>query len=64
MPKQKTHKGLKKRFKLSAKGKLLHRSAGTSHLLSHKNSKRKRKLRKASVVHAVEQKRLRDLIGK
>ena len=64
MPKMKTHKGLKKRFKLSAKGKLLHRSAGTSHLLSHKSSKRKRKLRKASVVHAVEQKRLRDLMGK
>ena len=32
MPKQKTHKGTKKRFRLSATGKAMHRSAGTSHL--------------------------------
>ena len=32
MPKQKTHKGTKKRFRLTATGKVKHRSAGTSHL--------------------------------
>ena len=32
MPKQKTHKGTKKRFRVSANGKIKHRSAGTSHL--------------------------------
>ena len=32
MPKQKTHKGVKKRFRLTAKGKVKHRQAGTSHL--------------------------------
>ena len=32
MPKQKTHKGTKKRFRLTASGKAKHRSAGTSHL--------------------------------
>ena len=42
MPKQKTHKGTKKRFRLSAKGKAKHRSAGTSHLAGAVSNKRKR----------------------
>jgi large subunit ribosomal protein L35 len=45
MPKQKTHKGTKKRFRLTAKGKIKHRPAGTSHLASRKTQKRIRKLR-------------------
>lgn len=45
MPKQKTHKGTKKRFRLSAKGKAKHRSAGTSHLAGRMSQKRKRNLR-------------------
>jgi large subunit ribosomal protein L35 len=45
MPKQKTHKGVKKRFRLTAKGKVKHRQAGTSHLAARKTHKRKRKLR-------------------
>lgn len=45
MPKQKTHKGTKKRFRLSAKGKVMHRSAGTSHLAARMSQKRKRQLR-------------------
>jgi large subunit ribosomal protein L35 len=45
MPKQKTHKGTKKRFRLSASGKVKHRAAGTSHLARSKDQKRIRKLR-------------------
>mgnify|MGYP001302911631 FL=1 len=45
MPKQKTHKGTKKRFRLSATGKVMHRSAGTSHLAARMSQKRKRHLR-------------------
>lgn len=45
MPKQKTHKGTKKRFRLSAKGKVKHRQAGTSHLAARMSHKRKRNLR-------------------
>lgn len=45
MPKQKTHKGTKKRFRLTAKGKVMHRSAGTSHLAARMSQKRKRQLR-------------------
>jgi large subunit ribosomal protein L35 len=45
MPKQKTHKGTKKRFRLTAKGKAKHRPAGTSHLAARMTQKRKRQLR-------------------
>ena len=45
MPKQKTHKGTKKRFRLSAKGKAMHRQSGTSHLAGRMSQKRKRNLR-------------------
>jgi large subunit ribosomal protein L35 len=47
MPKMKTHKGSKKRFRTTASGKLKRRQAGKKHLLSHKTGKRKRHLREA-----------------
>jgi large subunit ribosomal protein L35 len=50
MPKLKTHKGIKKRFKISATGKVRHKRCGSSHLMSHKNGKQVRRLRKKSVV--------------
>ena len=50
MPKQKTHKGTKKRFRLTAKGKIKHRPAGTSHLAARKSQKRIRKLRGTEVL--------------
>jgi large subunit ribosomal protein L35 len=50
MPKQKTHKGVKKRFRLSANGKVKHRKAGTSHLAARKTHKRKRLLRGTAVL--------------
>ena len=45
MPKLKTHKGSKKRFRVSATGKLKRAQAGKKHLNSHKSGKRKRQLR-------------------
>jgi large subunit ribosomal protein L35 len=45
MPKMKTHKASKKRFRVTAKGKLKRSQAGKKHLLSHKTGKRKRQLR-------------------
>ena len=42
MPKMKTHKGMAKRIKLSAGGKMLRRKAYRSHLLAHKQTKTKR----------------------
>jgi large subunit ribosomal protein L35 len=47
---QKTKKSVAKRFKITAKGKLLHRSPGTRHMASTKSSKQKRRLGKAKVL--------------
>ena len=52
MPKQKTHKGTKKRFRLTASGKARHRSAGTSHLAARMSQKRKRNLRGTTTTAA------------
>ena len=49
MPKTKTHKASKKRFRVSATGKLKRRQAGKKHLLSHKTGKRKRHLREVVI---------------
>jgi large subunit ribosomal protein L35 len=45
MPKMKTHKASKKRFRVSASGLLKRAQAGKKHLNSHKTGKRKRQLR-------------------
>ncbi|MCA9118820.1 MAG: 50S ribosomal protein L35 [Planctomycetaceae bacterium] len=50
MPKMKTHKGTKKRFRLTATGKAKHRKAGTSHLAFRISSKRRRNLRGTGVL--------------
>jgi len=58
MPKMKTHKGTKKRFRLTATGKAKHRHAGTSHLATRKTHKQKRNLRGTTVVKTVETSRI------
>ena len=50
MPKQKTHKGTKKRFRLTAKGKVKFRRPGTSHLATGMSKKRRRNLRGTAVL--------------
>ena len=44
MPKQKTHKGLKKRVKITASGKVRFKKSFSGHLMSSKNAKRRRHL--------------------
>ena len=51
MPKQKTHKGLAKRVKVTAQGKVKRHRAGAGHLLSKKNPKRKRRLASSTVMN-------------
>ena len=46
----KSHKGARKRFKLSATGKVKRRRAFKSHILTKKTSKRKRRLRRGQVI--------------
>ena len=50
MPKIKTHSGAKKRFKLTATGKVKSAHAFKSHILNKKTTKRKRNLRKTTVA--------------
>jgi large subunit ribosomal protein L35 len=50
MPKQKTHKGIKKRFSVTASGKAKHRKRNRGHLLSSKSPRRKRRLRQDGVL--------------
>jgi len=50
MPKQKTHKGLKKRVKVTAGGKIKRGRAGGGHLLSGKTAKRRRKISSPALV--------------
>jgi len=59
MPKQKTHKGTKKRFRLTGKGKAKHRQSGTSHLAARMSQKRKRNLRGTGTVKEVEARKIR-----
>jgi large subunit ribosomal protein L35 len=63
MPKTKTHKATKKRYKVTATGKVLHRGAGTSHLASRKSQKRKRNLRGTRTLHPVEARRIKKCLG-
>jgi len=63
MPKMKTHKGTKKRFRLTAKGKVKHRHAGTSHLATRMSHKRKRNLRGTGIVNKVEAAKIRIVLG-
>ncbi|MBU4343517.1 MAG: 50S ribosomal protein L35 [Candidatus Omnitrophica bacterium] len=50
MPKLKTNKSAKKRFKLTKKGKLKRFKQGKRHLATSKSSNRKRRLRKGTIV--------------
>ncbi|MEM7051738.1 MAG: 50S ribosomal protein L35 [Acidobacteriota bacterium] len=50
MPKQKTHRGAAKRFKVTGTGKVRRHHSMTSHILTKKTTKRKRNLRQSTEV--------------
>jgi large subunit ribosomal protein L35 len=50
MPKMKSHKGARKRFKITGSGKVKRMRAFKSHILTKKSPKRKRRLRQATVI--------------
>jgi large subunit ribosomal protein L35 len=55
----KTRKSVAKRFKMTARGKLVRAKGGRRHLLQSKSAKRKRKLAKSVVVHDSDTARLK-----
>ncbi|MCP2520641.1 50S ribosomal protein L35 [SCandidatus Aminicenantes bacterium Aminicenantia_JdfR_composite] len=62
MPKLKTHKGAKKRFKVTATGKIMRRHAYRSHLLAKKSSKRKRRLEKEAIINSCDKSRIKQML--
>ncbi|MBI4775533.1 MAG: 50S ribosomal protein L35 [Deltaproteobacteria bacterium] len=62
MPKLKTHRGAAKRLKVTGSGRIKRTKAYASHILTKKNSKRKRNLRKSALVDHTNMKAVRKLI--
>lgn len=63
MPKQKTHRGAAKRFKVSASGKVLRSQSGMNHILTKKSQKRKRKLSKITKVSPAFESTIKKLLN-
>ncbi len=62
MPKIKSHSGAKKRIKVSKNGKPKLNHAYKSHILTKKNTKRKRNLRKSFVADKTNQAKIKKLV--
>ena len=63
MPKQKTHSGSKKRFKVTGSGKIMKQQAGKRHNLEVKASKRKARLNQDQVLAPADAKVIKKLLG-
>jgi large subunit ribosomal protein L35 len=64
MPKMKTHKGIKKRVRITAKGKVRHKRANAGHLMSGKSGNRCRSLRRPGILKSAFDDRMREALGK
>jgi large subunit ribosomal protein L35 len=62
MPKIKTNRGAAKRFKRTGKGKIVRSKAYASHILTKKNSKRKRNLRQSGLVDHTNSKSVKRML--
>ena len=64
MPKNKTHSGAKKRFKVTGGGKLMHEQRNRRHLLEHKSSRRTRRLSQDKELTSGDLKKMNKLLGR
>ena len=62
MPKMKTHRGAKKRFKVTSGGKVMRNHSMRSHILTKKTTKRKRHLRKSTEVQGKFADKIKQMI--
>jgi large subunit ribosomal protein L35 len=62
MPKMKSNRGASKRFRATGAGGIKRAKQGRRHILSNKNRKRKRSLRKATLVHSTNERSIRRLL--
>lgn len=63
MPKMKTKSGAKKRFSLTASGRIKRKHAYKSHILTKKSKKRKRNLTKSTSVHKSDEKNIKAMLA-
>ncbi|NHC45963.1 50S ribosomal protein L35 [Motilibacter aurantiacus] len=64
MPKNKTHSGASKRFRVTGTGKIMRRQAGRNHLLEHKPSTLTRRLFDEVEVAPGDAKRIKKMLGR
>ncbi|OIV37945.1 50S ribosomal protein L35 [Mangrovactinospora gilvigrisea] len=64
MPKNKTHSGAKKRFRITGSGKVLRQRAGRRHYLEHKPSTLTRRLAGTVELSPADAKKVKKLLGK
>ena len=64
MPKQKTHSGAKKRFKITGSGKVVKQGAGMRHNLEVKSSVQTRRLNKDKVLAPADAKIIKKLLAR
>jgi large subunit ribosomal protein L35 len=63
MPKQKTHSGAKKRFRVTRNGKVMSQQKNRAHLLGHKASTRKRRLAGETEIATPDAKKIKRLLN-
>jgi large subunit ribosomal protein L35 len=63
MPKMKTHKGLKKRVKITGTGKVKRHRCNGGHLLSNKSSRKLRSIKSTAIVEGAKARAIRTLLG-
>lgn len=62
MPKMKSHSGAKKRFRLTASGKVKRSKQNKNHILNKKTTKRKRNLRQGGYVNAAQESTIKTML--
>ncbi len=63
MPKQKSHSGAKKRFKVLKSGIVKRSKQNRRHILTKKTTKRKRNLRQGAYVSVTQEKTIRNMVN-
>ena len=63
MPKNKTHSGAKKRFRVTGSGKLMRERSNKRHLLESKSSRRTRRLSVDVQLSPADAKKAKKLLG-
>ena len=63
MPKQKTHRGAAKRFRVTGSGKIVREQAGIKHYLEHKPGSLRRTLQRPAMVSKADTRRVKKMLG-